>query len=69
MTAEFFCDIGYFWMLIPQYHICWHNGGTGCFNGALAVSLETGTIMVFLSNRYLEEDAQFIVSELIGYEK
>lgn len=57
--------IGYFWFFLPEYNIYYHNGGTGCFNSALAIDIETKTIMSFLSNCYLEEDALFIISELL----
>lgn len=57
--------IGYFWFFLPAYNIYYHNGGTGCFNSALAIDIETKTIMSFLSNCYLDEDASFIISELI----
>lgn len=56
--------IGYFWLSLPEYNIYFHNGGSGCFNTAIAIDMETRTIMTFLCNCYLEEDALFIISEL-----
>lgn len=61
--------VGYFWFMLPEYNIYYHNGGTGCFNSALAIDIETKTIMSFLSNCYLAEDALFIISELLRLRK
>ncbi|BCN29049.1 serine hydrolase domain-containing protein [Anaeromicropila herbilytica] len=57
--------IGYFWMNLEDYNLYFHNGGTGCFNTALAIDMKAKTVMIFLSNSYLEEDANFILSELL----
>lgn len=62
-------DIGYFWFYLPDYHIYYHNGETGCFNAALAIDMEAKTIMSFLTNSCLEEDASFIISELLRLRK
>ena len=62
-------EIGCFIMYFTDGKIYFHNGGTGCFNSALAIDIEKGIVMVFLSNCYLEKDANFIVSELYHRKK
>ena len=53
-------EMSVFWLLFPQIHAIFHNGGTGCFNCGLCVDLENKNAAVLLSNRYTELDSEVI---------
>lgn len=43
-------DIGYGWKITKNSKICWHNGGTGCFNTFLGFNEDNNRDVVILSN-------------------
>ena len=48
-------DIGLCWILIPDWNILWHNGGTRCFTSVLGIDIKNETVVVVLSNCLIEE--------------
>lgn len=47
-------DIGLCWILIPDFNISFHSGGTRCFTSTLCIDIKREVATVILSNCYIE---------------
>lgn len=59
-------DVGLCWMLIPEYQILWHNGGTKSFHTILCINKEKNTAVAFLCNYMIEEVSTAALHCMIG---